>query len=161
MNWKNAPNFVFLLALPALCLLGSLHHRHAHSQGMSDSFAAENLTYNTVTPQQKVQQNSIRRAVFAYQCAEYHCGFPNKPPCVMPVALRTSGPDSVQLSLSALRWISPNQVEVDGDYYRSSQSLGGSTYLIVRSPDGWCVKDEQGQWGKDISPALNLLNAFG
>ena len=161
MNWKNAPNFAFLLALPALCLLGSLHHHHAQAQGMSDSFAAENLTYGTITPQQKAQQNAIRKAVFSYQCAEYHHNFPTKSPRVMPVSLRTSGPDSVQLSLSALRWISPNQVEVDGDYYRSSQSLGGSTYLIVRNPDGWCVKGEQGQWGKDVSPAENLLDAFG
>jgi len=72
-------------------------------------------------------------------------------PVVKPVSASTLEPGTVQVldkltglpglifRITEIRWLSDDEVEVDGGYYEASGSATGNTYSVVKEAKDWSV----------------------
>jgi hypothetical protein len=81
-------------------------------------------------------------------------------PVVKPVSASTLEPGTAQVldietglpglifRVDGIRWLSDNEVEVDGGYDEASESATGNIYRAIKQSDGWEVVDCQMLWIK-------------
>lgn len=48
--------------------------------------------------------------------------------------------------ITEMRWLSDDEVEVDGGYYEASESASGNTYSVVKQGGTWEVVGLQPHW---------------
>ena len=59
---------------------------------------------------------------------------------------KATGRSGLILRIKSLRWVSDNEVEVEGGYYEGILSASGSTFRVVYEDGRWVVKSALRRW---------------
>ena len=57
-----------------------------------------------------------------------------------------TGKQGLILQVTSIKWISNNEVEVEGGYYEAEESSSGNTYRVQREGDQWAVREDKMNW---------------
>jgi len=59
---------------------------------------------------------------------------------------RDSGKEGLLFGIDRIKWINPNQVEVEGGYYEGSLSAAGYLYTVLKKRGRWVVTKDKTLW---------------